>query len=156
MIDASEPAPPDLVDIDFVAGVYRAELGSRPVLYRSSGQMRSPLMARRSEASIPPAEVIPVELPPIRELVGPLVWVLIPALPILLRVGWQSALAAAMVALMVRQARHIANRSTISFGEGFLGYTGMSGWPHGVQEDNDVHWNWSASRPATPRPGAGG
>ena len=56
----------------------------------------------------------------------------------------------AVVALIVREAHLRANRSTISFGEGFLGYTARDGWPHGVQEDDDVHWNWSTGRSAQP------
>jgi hypothetical protein len=51
---------------------------------------------------------------------------------------------------MVREAHQRANRSTISFGEGFLGYTARDGWPHGVQEDDDVHWNWKTARTAQP------
>jgi len=33
-----------------------------------------------------------------------------------------------------------------SFGQGFIGYRADLGWPRGVQEDDDVHWNW---RPAS-------
>jgi hypothetical protein len=154
MIDASEPAQPVLVDIDFVGGVYRADLGSRPVMHRPSGRIRSPLMERRSDASIPRGEAIPVEMPPIRELVWPLVWVIVPALPILLRVGWQAAAVTGLIALIVREAHLRADRSTISFGEGFLGYRGRDGWPHGVQEDDDFRWNWKPVRSAQPGPGA--
>ena len=38
--------------------------------------------------------------------------------------------------------RHV----TFSFAAGFIGYRSDLGWPHGVQEDDDVHWNWSARR----------
>ena len=34
------------------------------------------------------------------------------------------------------------------FGQGFIGYRADLGWPQGVQEDDDVHWNW---RPEAPR-----
>jgi hypothetical protein len=29
-----------------------------------------------------------------------------------------------------------------SFGEGFVGYRSDLGWPPGVQEEDDVHWDW--------------
>jgi hypothetical protein len=148
MIDPSQPAQPTLVDIEFVGDVYRADLGSRPVLHQPSGRIRSPMMDPRSDTSIPRAERIPVEIPSIREVVGPLAWVIFPALPILLRVGWQAAVVTGLVALIVREAHLRADRSTISFGEGFLGYTARDGWPQGVQEDDDFRWNWKPVRSA--------
>jgi hypothetical protein len=50
--------------------------------------------------------------------------------------------------------RWIDRHVTFSFGQGFVGYRGDAGWPHGVQEDDDVHWNWNARRsePQTHRP----
>lgn len=36
--------------------------------------------------------------------------------------------------------RHVS----FSFGEGFLGYRAQMGWPRGVQEDDDVRWDWHA------------
>ena len=93
-------------------------------------------------------------VPPLRSFLGPLVWVLVLGLPVLLRVGWQAAAVMVVVALMVREAHLRADRSTVSFGEGFLGYRGRDGWPHGVQEDDDVHWNWKAVRSAQPGRGA--
>ena len=38
--------------------------------------------------------------------------------------------------------RLIDRHVTFSFGEGFVGYRSDVGWPRGVQEDDDVHWNW--------------
>ena len=50
--------------------------------------------------------------------------------------------------------RWIDRHVTFSFGQGFVGYRGDTGWPHGVQEDDDVHWNWNARRsePQADRP----
>jgi len=45
--------------------------------------------------------------------------------------------------------RRLDRRREYSFGQGFLGYRAESGWPRGVQEDDDMHWVWpspSASR----------
>ena len=33
-----------------------------------------------------------------------------------------------------------------TFGAGFVPYR-SAGWPHGVQEEEPVHWSWSASGP---------
>jgi hypothetical protein len=156
MNETTQPARPALVDIEFVAGVYRSDIGLRPDLHRTSGRMRSPMMHPRSRAPMPRGEPIAFQMPPLRDIVWPLVWILVTAVPILLRVGWQAAVVTAAVALVVREARHMANRSTISFGDGFLAYAGTNGWPHGVQEDDDVHWNWSGVKAARPGHGAGG
>jgi hypothetical protein len=37
-------------------------------------------------------------------------------------------------------------RVPFSFAEGFLGYRPDMGWPHGVQEDDDFHWNWKGRK----------
>ena len=150
MIDRSQIPEPLTVDLDIVGERYRADLG-RVVLDRPVGQMRSPILARRADPQPAPADAPPaVELPPLRSFLGPLVWMLVLGLPVLLRVGWQAAAVMAVVALMVREAHLRANRSTISFGEGFLAYNARDGWPHGVQEDDDVHWNWKTARTAQP------
>ena len=150
MIDGSQLSEPVTVDLDIVGERYRADLG-RVVLDRPEGHVRSPIFERRADPRPAPAEVPPgVELPPLRSFLGPLVWMLVLGLPVLLRVGWQAAAVMAVVALMVREAHLRANRSTISFGEGFLAYNARDGWPHGVQEDDDVHWNWSTGRSAQP------
>jgi hypothetical protein len=154
MIDGSQPPEPITVDLDIVGERYRADLG-RVVLDQPDGHMRSPILARRADPQPATADVPPgVEMPPLRTFLGPLVWVLVLGLPVLLRVGWQAAAIIAVVALMVREARLRADRSTISFGEGFLGYRGRDGWPHGVQEDDDVHWKWKAVRSAQQGRGA--
>jgi hypothetical protein len=50
--------------------------------------------------------------------------------------------------------RSVSVRVPFSFGEGFLGYRPDPAWPHGVQEDDDVHWDWRSqtadSDPAEP------
>lgn len=156
MIDGSQLPEPATVDLDIVGERYRADL-SRVVLDRPEGRIHSPIFARRADPEPAPADVPPgVELPPVRSFLGPLAWVLVLGLPVLLRVGWQAAAVVAVVALVVREAHLRADRSTISFGEGFLGYTARDGWPHGVQEDDDVRWNWKPARSAQAGRSAGG
>lgn len=53
------------------------------------------------------------------------------------------AVVAGAIGFLAVGYRRIDRRITFSFGEGFLGYRSDLGWPHGVQEDDDVHWNWS-------------
>jgi hypothetical protein len=61
---------------------------------------------------------------------------------------WSGLVAAFLVASQV-----IDWPSSFSFGQGFVGYRPDPAWPQGVQEDDDVHWNW---RPHTASgPGAG-
>jgi hypothetical protein len=47
-----------------------------------------------------------------------------------------------LVAVFVVAAQVIDWPSSFSFGQGFVGYRPDPAWPHGVQEDDDVHWNW--------------
>jgi hypothetical protein len=36
----------------------------------------------------------------------------------------------------------LGGRVTFSFGQGVVGYRSDLGWPTGVQEDDDLRWNW--------------
>lgn len=156
MFDRSQPPPPVLVDLDRVGDASGADLGRRPVLYRPTGRIRSPMVERRSDAPRPDRDRPTVEMPPLRVLIGPLVWAVVPGLPVLVRVGWQAAIVVGVVAILVREVRGRASRSGISFTDGFLAYTAHNGWPRGVQEDDDAHWNWTPPRPARPGQRAGG
>jgi hypothetical protein len=56
---------------------------------------------------------------------------------------WSGLVAAFLVASQV-----IDWPSSFSFGQGFVGYRPDPAWPQGVQEDDDVHWNWRPRRAA--------
>jgi hypothetical protein len=146
MIDRSAPAQALLIEIDLDATGTHQALATRPVLSQPTARIRSPLMgtAPRTAGVADTAPTIP--LPPLRTLISPLAWAVVPAVPVLLRVGWEAAAVVAVVAMLIREARLRATRSTLSFADGFLAYAGDNRWPHGVQEDDDVHWNWSARR----------
>jgi hypothetical protein len=60
----------------------------------------------------------------------------------------------AFVATFVVASQVIDWPSSFSFGQGFVGYRPDPAWPQGVQEDDDVHWNWRPHR-TTGGPGAG-
>jgi hypothetical protein len=53
-------------------------------------------------------------------------------------------LGAGAAALVVAAAsvRFVDRHVGFSFGEGFVGYRGDPAWPRGVQEDDDVRWDW--------------
>ncbi len=118
-----------------------------PIAVAPVSRIRSPIMEHRSFEPLPPDEDRPaLLLPPLRALVGPSRFALLVALPLLLLVTWQAALGGAVIAAAARELRRRADRMTFSFGEGFLPYRSQAGWPRGVQEDDDVRWNWSPAR----------
>jgi hypothetical protein len=55
-----------------------------------------------------------------------------------LRMGLEGALVVVLGVAIRYVDRHVA----FSFGEGFVGYRGDPRWPQGVQEDDEVRWNW--------------
>jgi hypothetical protein len=146
MIERPAPAQPLLVEVDLDGIRKDGHLPTRPVLARPTARIRSPLMDAAARPTgldhVPP----PIPMPPLRTFISPLVWAVVPAVPVLLRVGWEAAAVVAVVAILIREARLRATRSSLSFADGFLAYAGDGRWPHGVQEDDDVHWNWSAAR----------
>ena len=48
--------------------------------------------------------------------------------------------------LGLHRLRGAVARLPFSFGDGFLGFRSDTGWPQGVQEDDDFHWSWSPGR----------
>jgi hypothetical protein len=110
-------------------------------------RIRSPTMKRRPFEPLPPDDGRPaVLLPPLRAFIGPSGFALLAAMPLLLVASWQVALVAAVVAAASREIRRRADRMTFSFADGFLPYGAQTGWPQGVQEEDEVHWNWPPVR----------
>ena len=56
------------------------------------------------------------------------------------------------IALIVFVVSPTTARGLDTFGAGFVPYR-SAGWPHGVQEEEPVHWSWSAPRPPDPTDG---
>jgi len=116
-----------------------------PVAVIPAARLRSPIMEHRAFEPLPPGDDRPtVLLPPLRTFVGPSGFALVVATPVFLVAGLPLALVVAVVAPLVRAIHRRISGSTFSFVEGFMAYREPA-WPHGVQEDNDVRWNWSAS-----------
>jgi hypothetical protein len=116
-----------------------------PVLFRPVSRIRSPILERRAleprRAGDP--ERPAVTLPPLRHMARPVSWAILPAMPMLLWVGWAPAIIVGTVVVVLRELHIRFDRSAISFGEGFLPYRAQDGWPHGVQEEDEVRWDWS-------------
>jgi hypothetical protein len=79
-------------------------------------------------------------------LVGPLGLGILVAAPVLLLAGWQLAVIVGLGAATYRVLYRLVDRVSYSLSDGLLPYRQEMGWPQGVQEDDDVRWNWQATR----------
>ena len=62
------------------------------------------------------------------------------------------SLLAGMAALGAVVLHRIAISGRFGFGDGFVAFRPDTGWPHGVQEDDDFHWSWTRPDDARPAP----
>ena len=139
-------AQPLMVDPELVEGWAG---GPRPITFAVEplARMRSPIMAApKRDQPVWEDERPFTALPPLRELMGPSAVGVLVAAPLLVLAGWQVALVAGFVATIVREVERRMPAS-YSLAAGFLPYRSDEGWPQGVQEDDDVHWNWSSGNP---------
>jgi hypothetical protein len=118
-----------------------------PELVRPDPRIRSPIMdpRRRQALRLGPDHRPAVLLPAARDALGPMVWATLIAVPVMVGVGWQAALLAAAVTACIRIVDGRMARSELTFASGLLGYRPPTEWPRGVQEDDDVRWNWSGA-----------
>lgn len=133
------PEAPELIE-GWVTG------GPRPVpiAVEPNARMRHPIMEHRVFEPLPASEGPTVVLPPVGDLRGPTAVALLVAAPLALLVGWQVAIAAGLVATILREVERRVPAS-YSFAAGFLPYRRDDEWPHGVREDDEVRWNWSST-----------
>ena len=141
-----KPQQPEAPALELLEGAERQGPRITPVGVGPVVRLRSPIMEHRLVEPLSADEDSPgVLLPPLRALVGPSGLALLVAAPVLLVAGWQLALVAGAVALVARGLDRLVSRAPFSLGDGFLPYRPETGWPQGVQEDNDVQWNWSTA-----------
>jgi hypothetical protein len=131
-------------DHELFEGVPGGGPKAHPQAVAPVSRVRSPILeARRVEWSRFDDERPSLVLPPLRSFVGPSGFALLIAAPILLLAGWQWALVAGLGASVYRELDRRIGRTGFSLGDGFLPYRAQTGWPQGVQEDDDVRWNWT-------------
>ena len=118
-----------------------------PELVRPDPTIRSPIMDPRRREILPPdPDRTTLMLPAARDLLGPMTWAMLIALPVLAMIGLQAALIVWGTATFIRTVDGRLARSDLSFASGFIGYRGPMELPHGVREDDDVRWNWSSAQ----------
>jgi hypothetical protein len=146
---------PRIADHELIEGTLPMGPNVIPEAVAPVSRLRSPIMERRPLQLLPPNDDLPsVLLPPLRSFVAPLGLALLVAAPILLVAGWQVAILAGIGAAGYRALDRRIGRAGFTLGDGFLPYRPQTGWPQGVQEDDEVRWNWSPVRgAATPRDG---
>ena len=116
--------------------------------------LRSPLMDHRRVEPLPPAlNRQRAPLLPLRPLVRPSRLDLLVGAWLLLVVGWQVAILIGIGVAGYRELERRRGRSGLTLANGFLPYQPETAWPQGVQDDNDVRWNWSAASATAPTPG---
>jgi hypothetical protein len=119
-----------------------------PEVVRPVPHLTSPIMRRRLVVPLPPdPDRLAFSVPPVRDVVGPMAWGMLFAVPILVLIGWQAAVIGAVVITIYRAIEQRASRLEFTFADGFLGFRTTSQTAHGIREDNDVRWNWSATQP---------
>ena len=117
-----------------------------PVLFRPEPHLRSPLIEHRVtgiRARDAAPEAPAWALPSARALVRPAAWAIVLAAPMLVLIGWQMAALMGTLAAVMRELDVRLRRANITFAEGFLPFRGGAPWPHGVQEEDEIRWNWS-------------
>ena len=114
------------------------------VLFRPVPLFRSPIMERRAFTPVPDDLDRPgMTVPAARDVIRPMGWGLLVAIPVLFLVGWQVALFLGVASAIVRSVDGLIARSNLSFADGFIGFRTETAWPKGVQEDDEIRWNWS-------------
>jgi hypothetical protein len=138
-LNRAEPLDHELIEPSSTAGWSIALILFRPV-----PRFRSPIMEPRPFQPLPrDQDGREMTIPAARDVIRPMGWAMLLAIPVLVLVGWQVALFVAVATAIIRAVDGRIARSSLSFADGFIGFRGETGWPRGVQEDDDVRWNWS-------------
>lgn len=136
---------PDAPGAELLEGVDHTGPIVVPVSVAPASRLRSPIMEHRPIEFLPANHDRPtVLLPPLRAIIGPSGLALLIAVPMLVVAGLQVALISSLGAAVLPELHRRASRMTFAFGEGFLPYRAQTVWPQGVQEEDDVRWNWSS------------
>ena len=143
----------DKVVLDLGSGTGVGSRAAMAVGARVFATDLAPAMLRVDQATRPPSAAADARALPFRdraldvveldaEVVGMLLWALLPALPLLAVGGYQAAAIAGGGILVLRLLNHWSARSTIQFADGFLQFHHDADRAPGVREDDDVRWRW--------------
>lgn len=136
----------DPVDHEMIERASTAGWSVALVLFRPVPRFRSPLLEGRPIVGLPSdPERRGMAVPAVRDVIRPMGWAMLLAIPVLVVVGWQVALIIGAASAIIRGVDGRIARSNLSFADGFLGFRSEAAWPKGVREDDDVHWNWSGA-----------
>jgi hypothetical protein len=134
----------DLPDHELIERSSTASWGVAPLLFRPVPRFRSPIMERRPFVPLSPDPDQPgMTVPAARDVIRPIAWAMMLAVPFLVVLGWQAALVVGIASAFIRAVDGRVARSDVSFAGGFIGFRSDLGWPRGVQEEDEVRWNWS-------------
>ena len=124
--------------------------GDEPLLSRPTAHLRSPLFDSPAPLPSPGAGERLKALDLIRAFAPYAVVVAVIGLPFLAVAGgaWLWIVVCLTVAAIVM--RELAQRATFTFAEGFLAFRNRDEWPHGVQEEYDIHYSWPSTASASP------
>jgi hypothetical protein len=115
---------------------------------RARVHLRSPILHAHVGSDDPMGPSAIHDGPPVGSLVRASVAevapAVIPAAPLAL-VDWRWALIAVGTLAGARIIRRIGQHVPFGFGDGFVAFRADLGWPHGIQEDDDVHWTWRSN-----------
>ena len=136
----------DELDHEVVEGSSTAGWSVAIVMFRPVPRFRSPILERRPIRPLPAdTDWRGLTVPAARDVIGPTGWAMLLAIPILVVVGWQAALLVGATSAVIRAVDGRIARSNVSFADGFIGFRSDTAWPRGVQEDDEVRWNWSGA-----------
>jgi hypothetical protein len=117
-----------------------------PILLRPVVHLRSPILDEPPRRSPPARRNDRIPLLDVIRAIGPyVVPVLIIGGPVFAVAGggWLVITIGLTVAAILMH--RVARRLTFTFAEGFLSFHQGDQWPHGVQEEYDVHYSWPST-----------
>jgi hypothetical protein len=122
-----------------------------PVLVRAEAHLRSPLLdapppplSQHENGDRAPSIVIPVAIRPYAVLVIAI------AIAVSLVANAGLGLMAGVITAAAVVMRSVARRVAFGFGDGFIAFRKGDDWPHGVQEEYDVHYSWPSTARVSP------
>jgi hypothetical protein len=126
-----------------------------PVLVRAEAHLRSPLLDAPPQALYQhedgdrvPSIVIPVAIRPYAVLVIAIALAVALAVSLVANAGL--GLMAGVITAAAVVMRSVARRVAFGFGDGFIAFRQGDEWPHGVQEEYDVHYSLPSTARVSP------